>query len=89
MVPKFITVLDADIDKPFWHAVMVDFALANIRKKQVYRQDTNFQFPKSEDDKLIEPIQMRELISGLPASAQIFKIGDEMAESLKSVFSLT
>lgn len=88
MVTKFITVLDTDLDKSFWNAVQTADSLANLKKKQTYMNDVNFQFPKSSGDKRMGAIQMREISTGHPASAQIIQLDSGMADTLKSVFSL-
>lgn len=79
---KFITVLNADLNKTFWKAVQWDETLTGIRANSFYSADINMAMPKNGDTQ-VEGKVVTETVTGRTANATIVRLNTATANMVK------
>lgn len=71
---KYITVLDSDLNRPFWKAVQQSNTLGGIQSNPYYTAGVNMSLPKKNGDSQIGTKRITETTTGQTANATMIKL---------------
>lgn len=81
-MPRYITVLNSDLNKTYWKAIQEADSLAAIRQNRWYTAGVNLSLPKNGGDAAIEQKTVTESNTGNTAQATVLKLAPVTASHM-------